>query len=228
MKKKQKKKKEQENSGGSRGVATGTPPQWSTMILSLSQFVSECLNNAQIARESINNPNIVSSALKRALGQDQAFCQWFSLTNFISYWNPCIWLAERNLSVKFFGNASQLVVSVRAHFCAPPSPPPPPNKNGNPGSAPGGKRRRRPLPTSVKKLLKSSTDFCRRHATNSSLLLVLQFMSAPNLKARSEPTSADLNPHCAVAVPLCMWWKAQCNVCQNMSFLIDSCYLKTS
>ena len=24
----------------------------------------------------------------------QAFCQWFSLTNFISYWNPCIWLAE--------------------------------------------------------------------------------------------------------------------------------------
>ena len=24
----------------------------------------------------------------------QAFCQCFSLTNFISYWNPCIWLAE--------------------------------------------------------------------------------------------------------------------------------------
>ena len=27
----------------------------------------------------------------------QAFCQWFSLTNFISYWNPCIWLAESKL-----------------------------------------------------------------------------------------------------------------------------------
>ena len=24
----------------------------------------------------------------------QVFCQCFSLTNFISYWNPCIWLAE--------------------------------------------------------------------------------------------------------------------------------------
>ena len=24
----------------------------------------------------------------------QAFCQWFSLTNFKSYWNPCVWLAE--------------------------------------------------------------------------------------------------------------------------------------
>ena len=27
----------------------------------------------------------------------QAFCQCFSLTNFISYWNPCIWLAESKL-----------------------------------------------------------------------------------------------------------------------------------
>ena len=27
----------------------------------------------------------------------QAFSQWFSLTKFISYWNPCIWLAESKL-----------------------------------------------------------------------------------------------------------------------------------
>ena len=36
----------------------------------------------------------------------QAFCQWFSLTNFISYWNPCIWLAESKfVSEKHWQNA---------------------------------------------------------------------------------------------------------------------------
>ena len=36
----------------------------------------------------------------------QAFCQWFSLTNFISYWNPCIWLAESKfVSEKHWPNA---------------------------------------------------------------------------------------------------------------------------
>ena len=36
----------------------------------------------------------------------QAFCQCFSLTNFISYWNPCIWLAESKfVSEKHWQNA---------------------------------------------------------------------------------------------------------------------------
>ena len=36
----------------------------------------------------------------------QAFCQCFSLTNFISYWNPCIWLAESEfVSEKHWQNA---------------------------------------------------------------------------------------------------------------------------
>ena len=36
----------------------------------------------------------------------QVFCQCFSLTNFISYWNPCIWLAESKfVSEKHWQNA---------------------------------------------------------------------------------------------------------------------------
>ena len=36
----------------------------------------------------------------------QAFCQCFSLTTVISYWNPCIWLAESKFfSEKYWQNA---------------------------------------------------------------------------------------------------------------------------
>ena len=36
----------------------------------------------------------------------QVFCQWFSLTTVISYWNPYIWLAESKfVSEKHWQNA---------------------------------------------------------------------------------------------------------------------------
>ena len=52
----------------------------------------------------------------------QAFCQWFSLTNFISYWNPCIWLAEskfvsENHWRNAWWNAPQLVTAITLQLC---------------------------------------------------------------------------------------------------------------
>ena len=54
----------------------------------------------------------------------QAFSQWFSLTKFISYWNPCIWLAEGKLVSekhwqKAWWNAPLFTDSLSCTFCPP-------------------------------------------------------------------------------------------------------------
>ena len=60
--------------------------------------LSEILDNAPPAPwagcplQADSNPRPCSWESRGAF--HQAFCQWFSLTNFISYWNPSIWLAE--------------------------------------------------------------------------------------------------------------------------------------
>ena len=62
------------------------------------------MTHFQAPREetSINLPNI--SVNRGAF--HQAFCQCFSLTTVISYWNPCIWLAESKfVSEKHWQNA---------------------------------------------------------------------------------------------------------------------------
>ena len=90
-------------------------------------------NKAQKAWESIKKPK--TPAVKNSKGLrtpggafHQAFCQWFSLTNFISYWNPCIWLAESKLVSenhwqKAWWNAPQMCMHPHNFLC--PTPPPP-------------------------------------------------------------------------------------------------------
>ena len=61
----------------------------------------------------------------------QAFCQCFSLTNFISYWNPCIWLAESKfVSEKHWQNA-WWNAPQRRYYPAPMAPMHPPLPNGH-------------------------------------------------------------------------------------------------
>ena len=88
------------------------PAFWPSQILLYNRFVltnqiqrrglGACVDNILFCYSSILITEETHASLKvfwhickHSRGAfHQAFCQWFSLTNFISYWNPCIWLAE--------------------------------------------------------------------------------------------------------------------------------------